>query len=406
MQSSAHRLRLYRLPAVLAAVAFMLLTLTAAMPFAPADAAECPDAGGGTLPALAKAHDDDNYVTFAGRGWGHGVGMSQYGARGAANLGCNATQILTTYYPGTSVQERTPSSDIRVGLLRGRTAIDVDQWPRITDLVVRQRLLPDPACQLHLARHPQRLQRRGTGHQRKHPAHRPRHGQQRSSRDHQWQVRRLPLGHDGVPVLGHQPRLRADGPGRDPGTAARALHVRDPRGAGHWPTETLRAQVIAARSYAQRRMGSNFSGCACNVLDNTTSQVYAGGSPDSRWRAAVDATATPDPAVRQHDRRRRVLVQPRWPLVVLVLRVGQQPQLPAAGGRQPVGSRLQQPVERVVHRHPPHHPGPDAWASAASGRSGSTTRRAWGRPAGSGITVARFGRMRPSHRPAAAPMAA
>jgi SpoIID/LytB domain protein len=58
-----------------------------------------------------------------------------------------------------------------------------------------------------------------------------------------------------------------------------------------WPTETLRAQVIAARSYAQRRMGSNFSGCACNVLDNTTSQVYAGGSPDSRWRTAVNDTA-------------------------------------------------------------------------------------------------------------------
>ena len=42
-------------------------------------------------------------VVLSGGGWGHGLGMSQYGAQGAARLGCSASQILTRYYAGTSV---------------------------------------------------------------------------------------------------------------------------------------------------------------------------------------------------------------------------------------------------------------------------------------------------------------
>lgn len=43
-----------------------------------------------------------NFV-FEGRGWGHGVGMSQTGARDLGNLGAGYTIILTTYFPGISV---------------------------------------------------------------------------------------------------------------------------------------------------------------------------------------------------------------------------------------------------------------------------------------------------------------
>lgn len=39
----------------------------------------------------------DSYV-FKGQGFGHGLGMSQYGARGLAEHGYNAAQILTYYY--------------------------------------------------------------------------------------------------------------------------------------------------------------------------------------------------------------------------------------------------------------------------------------------------------------------
>ncbi|MFP4499344.1 MAG: SpoIID/LytB domain-containing protein, partial [Vulcanimicrobiota bacterium] len=40
---------------------------------------------------------------FSGQGWGHGVGMSQWGARGMAKSGFNYRQILEHYYPDTEI---------------------------------------------------------------------------------------------------------------------------------------------------------------------------------------------------------------------------------------------------------------------------------------------------------------
>jgi stage II sporulation protein D len=39
---------------------------------------------------------------ITGHGWGHGHGMSQWGAQGAASLGIPASTIVSTYYPGTA----------------------------------------------------------------------------------------------------------------------------------------------------------------------------------------------------------------------------------------------------------------------------------------------------------------
>ncbi|HEY9712306.1 MAG TPA: SpoIID/LytB domain-containing protein [Chroococcales cyanobacterium] len=49
----------------------------------------------------------DSAFEFAGRGSGHGLGMSQYGARALANQGYNAAQILTYYYKDVSVDYLT-----------------------------------------------------------------------------------------------------------------------------------------------------------------------------------------------------------------------------------------------------------------------------------------------------------
>ena len=38
---------------------------------------------------------------FKGHGLGHGVGMCQWGARGRANAGLQAAQIVEAYFPGT-----------------------------------------------------------------------------------------------------------------------------------------------------------------------------------------------------------------------------------------------------------------------------------------------------------------
>ena len=51
--------------------------------------------------SIEKAGND---FIFYGRGWGHGVGMSQWGAMAMAEQGYTAEKILAHYYPGTSVR--------------------------------------------------------------------------------------------------------------------------------------------------------------------------------------------------------------------------------------------------------------------------------------------------------------
>jgi Sporulation protein and related proteins len=53
-------------------------------------------------------------ITITGAGWGHGRGMSQYGAYGAAKKGLSYSGILSFYYPGTVLSDVTGSSTIRV----------------------------------------------------------------------------------------------------------------------------------------------------------------------------------------------------------------------------------------------------------------------------------------------------
>ncbi|MGH9194698.1 MAG: hypothetical protein ACRD1T_03040, partial [Acidimicrobiia bacterium] len=55
--------------------------------------------------------------TFSGSGWGHSLGMSQWGARGLAEVGTSAKDILNNYYAGTNVASRAMPSEVRVGVL-------------------------------------------------------------------------------------------------------------------------------------------------------------------------------------------------------------------------------------------------------------------------------------------------
>lgn len=55
--------------------------------------------------------------TLVGSGYGHGVGMSQYGALAMAKEGRDAASIVTHYYSGTAVTPVQDDMDIRVNLL-------------------------------------------------------------------------------------------------------------------------------------------------------------------------------------------------------------------------------------------------------------------------------------------------
>ncbi|MDO4669158.1 MAG: SpoIID/LytB domain-containing protein [Butyricicoccus pullicaecorum] len=67
-------------------------------------------AGKETLTVAAQPTVDSDPVvtgksyTFSGRGWGHHVGMSQYGAKAMAEQGMNYQQILQFYYTGVTVK--------------------------------------------------------------------------------------------------------------------------------------------------------------------------------------------------------------------------------------------------------------------------------------------------------------
>ena len=52
--------------------------------------------------AFTVAHEDGRFV-FSVTGYGHGVGMSQYGANVMAKQGHSYTEILSHYYPGTVI---------------------------------------------------------------------------------------------------------------------------------------------------------------------------------------------------------------------------------------------------------------------------------------------------------------
>lgn len=71
-------------------------------------------------PALAARK-----VTITGGGWGHGIGMSQYGTLGRAQRGDGHEEILEHYYTGAKVTGVDLPGHIRVGLLQGRPAISV-----------------------------------------------------------------------------------------------------------------------------------------------------------------------------------------------------------------------------------------------------------------------------------------
>jgi len=61
-------------------------------------------------------------VAFHGRGYGHGVGMSQYGAGGRASAGQSRATILAHYYQGTTLATVSPTTPVRVLVLSNWTA--------------------------------------------------------------------------------------------------------------------------------------------------------------------------------------------------------------------------------------------------------------------------------------------
>jgi stage II sporulation protein D len=209
-----------------------------------------------------------------GKGFGHGVGMSQYGAFGFAKHGRNYKQILRHYYTGVRI-DRTRTRAVRV-------LIDVGGSLRFSG--ARR------ACGRDLARGKEYLftpkgsrtvLRRAGG------------------------KRLAGCGKEGVASGGATVRMEGVGTyrgklaGRNVGGSIFAINKVGIEGyvqgvipnevPSSWPKHALRAQAVAARSYA---LATRLDGDGYDLYDDTRSQVYGGRSSETAaTNKASDATA-------------------------------------------------------------------------------------------------------------------
>ena len=54
---------------------------------------------------ITGATQEGEDVRFSGRGWGHGVGLCQNGAKGYAKAGWNYQEILKHYFNNTPLRQ-------------------------------------------------------------------------------------------------------------------------------------------------------------------------------------------------------------------------------------------------------------------------------------------------------------
>jgi len=265
----------------------------------------------------------DSEVAFEGGGWGHGIGMSQFGAYGQAQDGKTAEEIVAHYYAGSSTGQITAQVDESHFLA-------TDPAPLWVNLLANQTVFQFEA-------HGGRLTACQSGV-----------GCNSTVRPGEvWKFVALDNGEcrfeaDGNPVTaagscratvkGMSPegaRIKISGlePTRDE-FARGLMRVRSPN-AGEsfhvsleigleeymyglaevpfsWHVEALRAQALAGRSYATWRMISrgragDFSperqaACWCHMYATTADQSYRGWTNETaagfdRWQGAVDSTA-------------------------------------------------------------------------------------------------------------------
>lgn len=104
-----------------------LLALSAAVAFA-----SSPHAARSSAPAQYVAPSGSGALfLLSGHGWGHGVGMGQWGAQGYAQQGYTYDQILAAYYPGTTLGQTTADS-IRVLLADGKSSLAISSGQPLT----------------------------------------------------------------------------------------------------------------------------------------------------------------------------------------------------------------------------------------------------------------------------------
>ena len=273
------------------------------------------------VPATDSQAQTDPIYTFNGSGWGHGVGMSQYGARAMARSGKTAEQIITTYYSGVTLKPvdqvlgashwiRSDPAPLWIGITQSQTALKFHVTGGSAGLCKTND--GEGECPTQIANVGEQWEFRALG-----------------GGACQFFLNGVAVGNPGT-CRGEiawtdqpQTRVHLDGHGEyGRGTlkmrpAGDGFHVVLQIGIDEyiyglgempsfWHPEALKAQAIAGRTYGVRqalKYGSQatFSStrkgqCWCHLYDTTADQAYVGwlkeNEPDDiPWKAAVDATA-------------------------------------------------------------------------------------------------------------------
>src|SRR5262245_4339426 len=239
-------------------------------------------------------------TTFYGRGWGHGVGMSQYGARGRALAGQDAATILAHYYQGTTLGTKDPATNVRVLLLDkfGATAAKPltahgrgGAWSIegvATAFPANARLILWPASAGSTTYNVRVISSGGT---------------QLFAAQRSGTVKLVPGTAASLLQLDSKPSIYDTYRGslrivltatvrviNDVGLDAYLRGVVPAEMPASWPAQALRAQAIAARSYGAYRLHPSTG--AFDVYDDTRSQVYRGQEAEA---AATDAAIAVTP---------------------------------------------------------------------------------------------------------------
>lgn len=242
-------------------------------------------------------------VTIHGRGYGHGVGMNQYGARGRALEGATSTEILAHYYQGATLGTIAVDAQIRVRVLnefkasstrplvlygrRGdwRFEGSATVYPKNARIEVRPTIASGTATwRVKVLGPTGTVLRSATTKSFRLRGVTNTTVFQVASRTSSYDLYRgaIRIGlQTGAPLASATNELTLDRylrgvvPAEMPST---------------WPVEALKAQTIAARSYAARRLRPGVS--YYDVPDDSSSQVYLGILGEKATTTAVVAETT------------------------------------------------------------------------------------------------------------------
>ncbi|MEY4323215.1 MAG: hypothetical protein RL410_996 [Actinomycetota bacterium] len=275
---------------------------------------------------------------FSGSGYGHGIGFSQWGAYAMAKAGMTTEEIVTHYFPQTTLGDTTDSFDMHVGLqsriskLTLRLAsIDVGdaQWTLVASSGEKVTLPEGATVSFKYTASTDKV----TATFKNAPgATLPaaevinvywsgaRNASKYSLGDLASKVQVIGPGETSTTgrwyrfgylrVAGVTSSTASDGTTKAAGlTVSNSVRLHDEYlyGLGEvpssWPANALQAQVIAARGYAYNKAYSSGTlrkrsvECDCTVQDGANDQVFVGYSKlaeaaGPRWKSAVDATLT------------------------------------------------------------------------------------------------------------------